>query len=384
MAITPMRGAGVGLPFSPGLVTPYTGPVFGNEVWLPAGTTYYIPAGQWLITPGPYTFIQFLDPITGIWRNFPNAGNTPTTISSDGVNFRLANMTGFAIGAVVTNSGSSYTSAPTVTASSGGSTWKAIVGGAISTTITTVTAGAGYNYIPVVVVSPPPVGGVQATITATISSGVPTLTVVDQGAGYTIAPTITLIPDQRESTQGTPGPTTAGSYTTALVASGSAGGAQTISAVLCTQPGTTALAGTAIPTLTFSGGGGSSAAATIVMCMSITPTNTAATTSGAGYGTQYNLRTFNGLNASSPSVKNPSIGPNLFQPRQAQLTGACSSNAIATAQLTAATVIDGGLLQAIPYPVVDSNLTTAATTIVSGITLGLGASPSDLTVLQPF
>ena len=118
--------------------------------------------------------------------------------------------------------------------------------------------------------------------------------------------------------------------------------------------------------------------------MSITPTNTAATTSGAGYGTQYNLRTFNGLNASSPSVKNPSIGPNLFQPRQAQLTGACSSNAIATAQLTAATVIDGGLLQAIPYPVVDSNLTTAATTIVSGITLGLGASPSDLTVLQPF
>ena len=388
MAITPMRGAGIGLPLNPGLVTPYTGPVFGNEIQLQGGQTFLIPAGQWVITPGPYTFIQFLDPITGIWRNFPNAGNTPTLVSSDGQNFRLANVTGQQVAAVVTNSGSGYTSTPTVAVSgTGGSTWKAIVGGAISTTLTITTAGAGYNYPPVVILSAPPAGGVQATAIATLSSGVPSFTVIDQGAGYTSAPTVTVIPDPREATAGTPGPTTAVVATTALVASGSAGGAQTVSAVICTNPGTGVLAGTAIPTLTFSGGGGSSAAATIVMCMCATPTNSVVTGTYSGFGTNnFALRTIGGLNASTPTVKNPTLGANVFTPRQAQLFNATNAGAIATAQLTGATVVDGGLFQAIPSTVIDPAIAGTSTfpTFGTSITLGLGASPTDTSLIQPF
>ena len=385
MAITPMRGAGVGLPFSPGLYTPTFGPVFGNEIQLTGGMTYLIPAGQWIITPGIYTFIQFLDPITGIWRNLPNAGNSPTVVSSDGVNMRLANLTGFAVGAVVTNSGTGYTSVPTVTASTGNSTWKAIVGGAITTTLTITTAGVGYNYPPLVLIAPPPVGGVQATAIATLSSGVPSFTVIDQGAGYTTAPAVYVIPDPREASASTPGPTTAAVVTSSLVASGTAGGAQTISAVICTSPGTTALASGTIPTLSFTGGGGSSAAATTVMCASCTPASFTVTTGGAGFtsGAAFGMRTFGGKVTASASVLNPSIGANLFVPRPMQISGTCTTTTIVTASVTAATVIDAGLVQAIPNTVVD-NGGTAIPTALPVTTVTLGISPTDTSLIQPF
>jgi len=372
MAITPMRGIGVGLPTTPGLTSTYNGPVFGNEIYLQGTQTYLIPAGQWMILPGNYTFIQILDPLTGLWKNLPASGGDTTFISSDGVNFRLANLTGTVVGTVVTNAGSGYTSAPTVTAAAGGGSYKAIVGGAISTTVTVGTAGAGYNYTPTVVISAPPVGGVQATAYATLSSGtVGSITVVDQGAGYLVAPTVYIIADPRDATAATPGPTTAAAATATLTGSG------TITAVLAT-PGATAL--TAVTTLSFSGGGGSSAAATPVHCFSAGAMT--AGTSGAGYGTQFQARTFNGLVTSTPAIKNPAIGPDLFTPRDAKLVGATSSGAIATAQLTAGTLLDAGLFQIVPFVTVDSNLATAASTIAA-VTTAVGVSPVDLTIMQP-
>ena len=83
-------------------------------------------------------------------------------IVADGTNWRLINRTGCPTAAVITNVGSGYTSAPTVTASAGGSLWKAIVGGAINTTVTVTTAGT-YNYVPTIVFSAPPAGGINAT-----------------------------------------------------------------------------------------------------------------------------------------------------------------------------------------------------------------------------
>ena len=60
-------------------------------------------------------------------------------VDSDGQNYRLANLTGCPVGALMTNVGSGYTSAPTVAASAGSSAWTAVVGGAINSTVTVTT-----------------------------------------------------------------------------------------------------------------------------------------------------------------------------------------------------------------------------------------------------
>ena len=379
MAVTPMRGPGIGLPLAPGLYTPYTGPVFGNEIALQAGMDYHIPAGQWLVTPGPYTFIQFKDPLTTLWRTIPNAGNAPTPITSDGVNFRLINLTGFCIGAVVTNAGTGYTSTPSVTISTTGATCTPIMGGAISTTITVGTAGAGYNYPPLVLIGPPPIGaGVQATAYATLTTGtIGSITVVDQGAGYTAAPPVYIIPDPRDT-----GPTTAAAATTALVASGSAGGAQTLAAVIINPNGATAV--TAAPTFTVSGGGGSSAAVSPVMCGALT--GATQTVAGVGYtnSSAFQVRTFGGLYAgAAAAVKNPSISTGLFVPRQGSLVGAASgAGALGTTQLNAASIVDAGLVQAIPSAVVDSAGAVAPSTIAQ-VAATVGGSPVDVSLIQP-
>src|ERR1700685_221732 len=120
-----------------------------NTIDLAAGEYMYIPSGTYEVTPGPYTQLQFRDPITGAWRSQQSVGNSSRVVGSDGYNWRLANLTGCAIGAFITNVVSGYTSAPTVTASAGASTWTPIVGGAINATVTITNAGAGYGYPPI-------------------------------------------------------------------------------------------------------------------------------------------------------------------------------------------------------------------------------------------
>lgn len=390
MAITPMRGAGVNLPLNPGLYTPYTGPVFGNELNLTAGQTYLVPAGQWFITTGIYTFLQFYDPVTLTWRNLPNAQNTPTFISSDGVNFRLANLTGYAVGAVVTNGGSGYTSAPTVSISGNATTFRAVVGGAIAAP-TVVTAGAGYNYPPTIIISPPPAGGVQALGYATLSSGVPSITITDYGAGYLSAPTISIVPDPREATAASPGPTTATVATTTITAS-----AGKVTAVLATGFSAQTAVSTSLPALTFTGGGGSSAAATPVMCWSAT--GLTQVVAGVAYGTSLptQARTLGGsynfsvsaavasYSAAAAGLANPSVSTGLFVPRQAQI-GLVSSagGALGTTQFGAATLIDAGLFQSIPYAYLGDTTFTAAPTTLATATVNVGSSPVDTTLIQP-
>jgi hypothetical protein len=89
-----------------------------NTIDLPAASSWIIPAGTWLITPGRYTTVQYYDPLTLIWRGI-SSWNRYVSVNSDGVNFRVANQTGTPLGAVITNAGSGYTSAPVVTASAG-------------------------------------------------------------------------------------------------------------------------------------------------------------------------------------------------------------------------------------------------------------------------
>lgn len=369
MATTPQRGPGIGLPLAP---------MAGNNGVrsLPAGSFHAVPPGQWYITPGPYCLLEWLDPVSGLWRGQNPLVGGAHYISSDGQNFRVGNRTGTALGAYVTNVGSGYTSAPTVTSNgSGGSLWKAIVGGAINATVAITTAGAGYNYAPQLIIGAPPAGGIQATATCTISAGaINAVTVVNQGAGYTTVPLITIVPDPREATAATPGPTTAG----VLTINATLAGAQTITAVICTDPGA---AVTSVPTLTFSGGGGSSAAATAVMCF--TATGFTVGNGGAVYGNAQPFLVITGggiVSGSAGAVVNPDVGVNWFTPRQANISGTSTAGGAVTA--TGAVVNDGGLFMAVPQGFVLASgtgalpTTTAIVTItVGGVTDGYKLSP---------
>lgn len=361
MASTAQRGPGIGLP------------TYGNQTTLAlaAGNTQVLPGGQFYVTTGPYSCVQTLDPILGIWRTVSEDVGVTTFVNSDGANVRVANLSGCAIGAFITNVGSAYTSAPTVTASAGNSTWRAIVGGAINSTVTITTAGTLYNFPPQLVISPPPPGGVPAAATCTVSGGVVNaVTVTNQGAGYTTAPTITVVRDPRD--------TTAGAVTAVLTVNATLAGSGTVTAILCTGQGS---AVTAVPTLTITGGGGASAAATAVMCF--TATGFTVGTAGVAYGNAQPFLILTGggiVPGTAGATVNPFVGPSLLTPRQANITG--TSTAGGAIQTTGAVVNDGGLFQAVPTGFVipgGSGLptTTGAVTItVGGVT--------DTVIVQPF
>ncbi|HXE51236.1 MAG TPA: hypothetical protein VN663_22855 [Ramlibacter sp.] len=322
-----------------------------------------VPAGSWLGKLGLYTNYQVLDTVTGIWRNVGDGGIT-VRIESDGVNHRLCNQTGGTVGAVITNAGTGYTSAPTVTPSSGSSVWQAIVGGAVNTSVTVTNGGTNYVYPPEVAFSAPPTPGIQATGYATISGGVVTgVTVTNQGAGYTFAPTISFINDARDST----GSNAQG--TCVLTGSG------TITGLLATDHGTPL---TSVPTLAFSGGGGSAAAATAIMCWSITGITFSGGTGytvGAG---AFEMSYVPMLTAATPIYTNPDTQLRLVRMRQAVIYVPTTATGAPTS--TGEVVIDGGIYQNVPTALIiqNSGLYPSATTA----TLAMGGN-QDFTQLYP-
>ncbi len=337
-----------------------------SQITLAAGQTLPIPPGNWLVQVGKYTMIQYLDPVMDIWWRYTTVPGAPTFIGSDGTNFRVANLTGCPIGAVVTNAGSGYTAGNvTVTASAGGSTWTALVGGMVSTTTTITTAGSGYTIAPLAIFPAPPNGGVPATGYCTIASGtVSALTVVNQGAGYLTVPTPAIVP--------CPSDPNLGSIVNA-VAKVTLTGTGSISAVLCTNSGTAQTSATA-PTLTIAGAGGSSAAATAVMLS--TATTASVTSGGAGYSAtnQNLLTTIGGLTSATAVNTQPAIETAILTPRPAlmSLAGGATITSVTT-------VIDGGLFSGTPTALVQTTaLITTAATIVP--TLGF---TTDQVVLQP-
>jgi hypothetical protein len=319
-------------------VQPSLGSLTSNTIKLASGETWLIPSGRWGIKSGPYTSTQQFDQVTGIWRTIGAGDNTAVleAIFSDGVNYRLANQTGCPVGAAVTTAGTGYTSAPVVTASAGASIWRAVVGGAISTTITIANGGSNYTYPPIIVLASPPNGGVQATATCTIAAGiVNAITVTDQGAGYNAPPVVQFLNDPREGVNGIAQGTGAAGVTS-LTGSG------TITAVLCIDHG---IGGqTAIPTLTFTGGGGASAAATAIMCWSITGLVVSSTTAGSGYAAPVIISGYD-TPPSQTSNTNPTISSLLVRERQALIVGAVSAVALTT---TGVVIKDGGIYTAAP------------------------------------
>lgn len=340
--------------------------VGANEVTLAPGDALPVPAGEWFISPGKYATVEFLDPVTGTWRTSPAsyAARAPhQQVTSDGTNLRMANRTGCPIAAVVTAAGSSYVQASTtVSASTGGSTWAAIVGGMVS--VTTITnAGAGYGVAPLVLIAGPPpaqsnpngIGGVPATAHATITSGtVSAVTMDNWGAGYTTAPSAVVLPSPYDPNINSG--ITAAQVTLGLFGSGS------ISAVLCTNSGAPAS-----PTLTISGvGSGASASAVILQTL----TGASVINAGSSATGSIGLFTIGGVPSGNVNT-NPEIELTGFLPRPAQAGFNVSGGSLSSI----GTIYDGGLFASTPSAFV-VGVTGSSVNAILG-------SSSTTVVLQP-
>ena len=315
-----------------------------TAVTLQGGQYSVLPSGQYMVMPGKYTFLQWYDPVSLTWKNFQTPTQSgPYVLSSDGYNYRLANMTGCVVGAVVTNGGTANTAkngiypaatsnstsgvvATTTTPTNGvAATFNAIVGGVVSTTVTVATAGSGYVLPPIVTFSLPPAGGLQATGYATLNSsgGVTSVTVKNQGAGYTSAPTVTLT--------AVPGDLGTGATATAVLDTTTNTGK-----LVALTMATNGELYTAVPTITIAGLAGSPAA-TAIMCFAIT---TVATPSGATHYGNGNVLSFAGaVTGGANTTTNPDYTTGIFAPRMAY----CAYSTSAT--LATPTLIDAGLQQ---------------------------------------
>lgn len=258
-------GPGLGLPYP---TNPYPAPTVGgptsfvwsNFLYMPASTVFMVPPGTWYIKAS-VAEVQWRDPVSGLWLP-PGTNSALATVpngmfTSDGSNLRIANMTGTPVSANVTTPGTTYVQATTtVVAATGLSTWRAIVGGSVGTVTVGAdakgnTGGTNFTLVPLIIVSAPPPGGVQATATCTISGGaITSVSPVAAGAGYTSPPSFLVIPNPNDVNIGK---ITVPALTAPLA------GAGTVTAVLVVNPGAAAAA----PTLTISGGDGTAAATAV-------------------------------------------------------------------------------------------------------------------------
>lgn len=369
MAIPRIGSPGVGLPYPT-----VNSNLNSNYITLSAGQKWIVPAGTYILDLGPYTILQELDPVSGLWN--PSATPDNGVLASDGTSFRIANITGCVVGAEVTTAGTGYLTAPTVTPSIGSATFRSIIGGSLSTTVTLVTTGVGYNHPPTIMLPPPPAGGIQATATAVVNTatGLFTgVTLTNVGAGYTAAPTAipstitalagnsfgqsfgtyNIIPDPLDTI------TTPAAFTFGL----NAAVATNVTGIICTDPGT---AVTSVPTLTIAAApsGGTTAVATAVMMFTVTGVTvvlagTAYTPSSAF--TVIAPGTFVGGTA---VVTNPLSDKGLFQPTPTFAYGTTTAAGIVS---TAGLVISqGGFHQAVPSLFFTVSGTSVPTAVATG------------------
>jgi hypothetical protein len=379
---------------------PNTSAWTGVPITLHTGQTYPIPSGQYLINLGAYTAVQWYDPVSQIWRPYQTPTNSDTiTVSSDGFNYRLVNISGTVAGAYVTNGGSGYpngiypASSTTqtqsnyviATASAAGAQssligtiakFNVVVGGAVSTTVTVTAGGSNYTRPPTLIFQDPPAGGVRASgyVSALSSGAISTVVITNQGAGYTTAPTITVVPHALDTTA-------AGAVLTATIDTTNFSGR--VTAVTLAEGGS---AYAAVPTISFTSSAGSSAAATAVACMSCTSVSSV---SGGSANQTANTGAFWIVNSALAPSKtnaplNPAVEGSLFTPRIG--FGTLQDNGSGT--FTGATVTDGGLFQMIGSTTTSTRLvglsqwTTAAPTASATGTVNLGGN-IDTAVLIP-
>ncbi len=344
----------------PSTIAGVPGLVATNRLSLPAGGDILLPPGKFMVSPGVVSQVQVFDPVTQTWFPYTTQTvNEAVFVESDGVNYRIINPTGFPIGAVVTTSGTGFTSAPAVAAATGGSTWVAIVGGAISSIVPAAGgSGAGYLVPPVINIAVPPAPGVPATATCTISGGsISTITIQNPGAGYTSVPAIVAAPQNNDTNFFSLTSTTA---TKNAVLTASLSFASNVTAVLMTNEGFQPQ--NAAPALTFSGGGGSGATATAILAQSIQ--SITVTTPGSGFSGGVGIQTFGGSLFAQTSgagvglLNNAIVQSGLLVPRQAQIAATIGSGSGIgilgnnTYPSNNSAIIDPGIFTALPSTVV--------------------------------
>ncbi|HUP07659.1 MAG TPA: hypothetical protein VMU47_10940 [Caldimonas sp.] len=317
---------------------------FGSASQIPASQSFVGSnlSGQFIINLGPWTSLQEYDSNLQTWRNV-QIGTTPITVSADGANFRLANTTGAAIGAIILAGGTGLTNGfntVSVTPSAGGSGWNTIVGGAINPTLQIAAAGTGYTQRPMVIAIPPASQGstpyMLPTAVAAITGGViSAVTVTHVGAGLLANPTWTVI--------NAPGDTTGSggsiASTAPLVGSG------TLTALYSNgNYGTIGL--TAVPTFTFSPASTITATATC----DFTVTSISVTAAGAAYGNAQPVAIITAGAQVAGSISatlfagNPIFDKNIVMPRNlsAQATSTAGGAVGTAGQILAATIHDNG------------------------------------------
>src|ERR1043165_1872801 len=85
----------------------------GNSVSWQPGERMVVPPGSFLLDPGLYSFVQYLDPVTQTWRTFNSARRTIQRVTSDGQNISVANLLGCPVAAIVTASDGGYAQSTT-------------------------------------------------------------------------------------------------------------------------------------------------------------------------------------------------------------------------------------------------------------------------------
>jgi hypothetical protein len=373
-----ISGPGIGLPPPQNLYpselnnAPYDAPT--NYLALVAGQFINIPAGRWFVDPGAVSVIQYLDPVTGIWRTQTGSAmrGQAQQVLSDGFTRRIANLTGCPIGAIVTSGGSSWVqSSTTVTSNLNGSTWQAVVGGSLSVSSVTA-AGAKYSIAPEVFIPAPPYPGVQATAYATIASGtVSGVTLTNFGAGYISAPVPVLLPNPLDPNVGS---ITQASVTLVLTAAN----ASVITAVLPLTFGTP-LPSASIGSLTLTAAGGSGTGATITPVIMQSIVSASVVAGGGGWGVAAVpalVTTAGGVPTSTSAIVNPGVELTGFRPRQ----GIINVTTSAAGAISAPVVTDPGLFAGTPTPVIIPGGTLPTTLASVALTMG---AVNDFVLLQP-
>lgn len=182
----------------------------GSRIALASGGTFYPGPGSFLLQTGANTVLEWFDPNDQTWRTLVPASNGDF-VAADGVNYRFRNTTGIVTATAITGAGSAGTNGigtvatgvnvAVTAAPAGGQTAVIvpIVGGSVAAP-TITQAGSGFLVPPLIVIDPPPLGGIQATAVASINSSgaITAITMVTVGAGYAATPNFWIIPQTNQ------------------------------------------------------------------------------------------------------------------------------------------------------------------------------------------
>ena len=180
----------------------------GSRIELGSGGVFYFPSGEWIVQNDTHCVIEFFDGQSQSWQTlFP--ASSGGYMSVDGYNFRARNIYGAASLTTISNAGAATATNGIGSAINGVSAAVAasdttgyptillqtIVGGSVAAP-TITQAGSGFIQPPLVVIDPPPPGGIQATAYAVLTAGgaISAITMVNVGAGYGATPNFWLIP----------------------------------------------------------------------------------------------------------------------------------------------------------------------------------------------